>query len=95
MDNNQLLDSVQEFFTRGVNKSRQGDHKGAISDFNQSLQLNPNDADAYGNRCVSHYKVGDKQRAIEDCQKAAELYLEQGKTKNYQYAMKVLEKLQQ
>lgn len=32
--------------------------------------------------------------AIEDCQKAAELYLEQEKTKDYQYAMKILEKLQ-
>jgi len=58
------------------------------------LQFNPNDANAYGHRCIARYRLGDQQGAIEDCQKAAELYLEQGKTKDYQYALKMLGKLQ-
>ena len=95
MDAEQVLNSAKQLFTRGVDKSRKGDHKGAIKEFDQALQLNPNYADAYGNRCVARYRIGDKLLAIKDCQKAADLYLEQGKTKDYQYALKVLEKLQQ
>lgn len=60
MDTDQLLNSAKELFTRGVDKSRKGDHKGAIKDFDQALQINPNNADAYGNRCVARYKLGDK-----------------------------------
>lgn len=94
MDADQLLNNAKDLFTRGVDKSREGDYKEAIKEFDQSLQLNPNNADAYGNRCVARYKLGNKQGAIEDCQKAAALYLEQEKTKDYQYALKILEKLQ-
>ena len=93
MDANQLLDSAKELFMQGVDKSRQGEHEEAIKDFDRALQLNPNDADAYGNRCVARYKLRDKQGAIEDCQKAAALYQVQENTKYYQYALKMLEKL--
>lgn len=94
MDADQLLNSGEELFRQGVDKSRKGDFKGALKDFDQALQIAPNNADAYGNRCVARYKLGDKQGAIEDCQKAAALYQVQEKTKDYQYALKVLEKLQ-
>ncbi len=98
MDANELLVyrySAEDLFKCGVEKSLKGDYKGAIEDFDQALQLNPNSADAYGNRCVARYRLGDRQGAIEDCQKAAALYLEQGKTNDYQYALKTLGKLQQ
>ncbi len=94
MDADQLLNSGEELFRQGVDKSRKGDFKGALKDFDQALQIAPNNADAYGNRCVARYKLGDKQGAIEDCQKAAALYQVQEKTKDYQYALKVLEKFQ-
>ncbi len=98
MDANELLVyqySAEDFFKRGVEKFLKGDYKGAIEDFDQALQLNPNSVDAYGNRCVACYRLGDRQGAIEDCQKAVALYLEQGKTKDYQYALKMLGRLQQ
>lgn len=94
MDAEQLLNSAKELFRQGVDKSHKGDHKEAIKDFDQALQLDPNNADAYGNRCVARYKLGDKHGAIEDCQKAAALYQVKEKTKDYQYALKMLEKLQ-
>lgn len=87
VDTNQLLDSSQD-------KSRKGDHEGAIKDLDRALQINPSDANVYGHRCVAHYKLGNKQSAVADCQQAATLYLEQGKIKEYQYSLRMLEKLQ-
>lgn len=81
------------FLVQGRDKTLKGDYQGAIQDFNQALQLNPHDAEAYGNRCVARHKLGDKQRAIEDCQKAAALYLEQGNVAKYKYALKIHQKL--
>lgn len=87
MDTNQLLNSSQD-------KSRKGDYEGAIKDLDRALQINPNDANVYGHRCVALYRLGDKQGAIVDCQQAATLYLKQGNTEDYQYALKMLGKLQ-
>ena len=66
MDTNQILNSAKELFKAGVDKSRKGDFKEALKDFDRALQIDPNNADAYGNRCVARYKLGDKQGAIED-----------------------------
>lgn len=94
IDADQLLNNAKELFKAGVDKSRKGDFKEALKDFDRALQIEPNNADAYGNRCVARYKLGDKQGAIKDCQKASALYRVQENTKYYQYALKVLEKLQ-
>ena len=93
MDADQLLNNAKELFKAGVDKSRKGDFKEALEDFNQALQIDPNNADAYGNRCVARHKLGDKQGAIEDCQKASALYQLQENTKYHQYALKMFEKL--
>lgn len=89
----QLLDSAKKLFQAGVDQSRQGDYRQAIETFNQALCLNPNDADAYGHRCVARYKLGEQQGAIADCQRAATLYLNQEKVKEYQYSLNMLKKL--
>lgn len=88
------MDSAKAFFTRGVEQSCQGDYAGAVASFDRALQFNPDDAATYGHRCVARYQVGDWQGAIADCQSAAQLYLEQGNVKDYQYALKMLGKLQ-
>lgn len=94
MDANQLLDSAQKLFRHGVDKCRKGDYEGAIKDLDRALQLNSNDANVHGHRCVARYKLGDKQGAIADCQHAATLYLEQGEIKDYQYSLSMLARLQ-
>lgn len=91
----ELITSENELFLQGVEKSRYGDYAGAIQLFDQVLRLNLDDANAYGHRCVARHRVGDTQGAIADCQKAAALYLAQEKTKEYRYALKMLQKLQQ
>ncbi len=61
------------YLNRGIERGRQGDHKGAIADFDQAIQLNPEMDEAYLNRAVSHDKVGDFKRAIADCDQAIRL----------------------
>ena len=95
MSVNERLNSASEWFVQGVNQSREGDHAEAIQDFDQSLQHDSDNAAALGHRCIARYRTGDKQGAIADCQQAASLYLKQGKTKEHQYALKMLQKLQQ
>jgi Flp pilus assembly protein TadD len=82
------------FFTQGVEKSRSGGYEAAIQDFDQALQIDPFDPEVYGHRCVARYQLGDKLGAIADCQQAASLYLNPGKTKEHQYSLKMLSKLQ-
>ncbi|MFM6202266.1 MAG: tetratricopeptide repeat protein, partial [Dolichospermum sp.] len=64
--------------------------KAAISDYNQAIQINPNYAQAYGNRGLAKSALGDKQGAIEDLQKAAQLFKAQNKTADYERAMNLL-----
>jgi len=90
----ELLSTENDLFMKALDQSRQGNHAGAIQVFDQVLQLEPNDANAYGHRCVTRHRVGDRQGAIADCQRAAKLYLKQGKIKEHQYALKMLQRLQ-
>jgi tetratricopeptide (TPR) repeat protein len=37
-----------------------------IDDYNPAIKINPNDANAYYNRGIVRYELGDKQGAIDD-----------------------------
>jgi tetratricopeptide (TPR) repeat protein len=58
------------------------------------LRINPNLADAYYNRGEARSKLGNKQGAIQDFQKAADLFQKQGKKNNYEKAINILRRLQ-
>ncbi|NMG09484.1 tetratricopeptide repeat-containing serine protease family protein [Brasilonema sp. UFV-L1] len=79
---------------RGNARADLGDKQGAITDYSQALQINPNYANAYYNRGVTRAELGDKQGGIADLQKAADLFLQQGNTANYQKALESIRKLQ-
>lgn len=51
---------------RGREKFQLGDYGGAISDFDEAMILNPNDADIYFNRGLVLYKLEDVLGAISD-----------------------------
>jgi tetratricopeptide (TPR) repeat protein len=44
-----------------------------IQDYNKAIELNPDFADAYNNRGIAKYDLGDYRGAIQDYNKAIEL----------------------
>ncbi|MFM9265297.1 tetratricopeptide repeat protein [Tychonema sp. BBK16] len=58
----------------------------AVEDFAQSVKLNPNNAGAFYSRGLVRRQLKDRNGAIDDFQKAATLFLEQGKADDFQNA---------
>ena len=71
------------------------DYQGAQTDFNQAIRLNPNSPDAYYFRALTYWQQGDKRRAIDDFQKAANLYQKQGNSEWYKKSQDRIKELQQ
>ena len=70
------------------------DYPAAKADFDRAIAINPNYGDAYYNRARVREFLEDKDGAIADYQKAAELYQKDGNTNDYQDAIKHLQILQ-
>ena len=66
----------RELYDRGLEKALQGDLKGAIQDFDQALQINPQFAEAYYKRGVTRFDLGDNLGAIEDYTQALQINTE-------------------
>ena len=62
--------SADEFFNRGNVKGDLGDYQGAIADYTKAIEINPQDAAAYNNRCWNRYLSSQYKRALPDCDKA-------------------------
>jgi hypothetical protein len=60
-------------YRRGQVYASKGAYALAISDFNESLRLNPKDVEAYNNRCWARTVIGDLQAALKDCNEALRL----------------------
>ena len=58
--------SAKTYFMWGYTKYYLGDYKGAITDYTQSIRLNPDYADAYNNRGTAKGKLGQYFAAIAD-----------------------------
>jgi tetratricopeptide (TPR) repeat protein/V8-like Glu-specific endopeptidase len=70
------------------------DIQGALADYNRAISLNPKYSEAYYNRAILKYeKLNDRAGAIQDFRQAAQLFREQGNTRNYQLAIDTLRKL--
>ena len=67
------INSAEEYFKIGLAKQRLQDHRGAISDYNKVIELNPQYAYAYYNRGIAKYDLEDYRGAISDYNKAIEL----------------------
>jgi tetratricopeptide (TPR) repeat protein/S1-C subfamily serine protease len=59
-----------DYYNRGVAKYALGDRKGALSDYNQAISINPQYAIAYNNRGIAKYALGDRKGAILDYDQA-------------------------
>lgn len=54
----------------GLDKAQRLDYQGAIADFNQALQMNPNYVEAWRNRGDVYLQMGDYQAALADYNQA-------------------------
>ncbi|MCL2933025.1 MAG: tetratricopeptide repeat protein [Trichodesmium sp. MAG_R03] len=79
---------------RGMIFSEIGKYNQAIKDFSQAIILNSNNAKAYYNRGVIRYELQDLTAAIADFSKSANLFLKQGKIKDYQNSLNMIKQLQ-
>ncbi len=86
--------AVLEPFEQGVEITLKGNYLGAVEAFDRALLVSPYSADIYGHRCVARHKLGDNEGAIADCQRAADLYQQQGNAERHRYAQKSLSRLQ-
>lgn len=87
-DSEEELISAKDYNLRGVDKAKIGDFKGAIDDFNISIEMEPT-GQAYYNRAYSKSMLEDFKSAIEDFDKTiefeyrlAEAYFERGYCKD-------------
>jgi tetratricopeptide (TPR) repeat protein len=86
---------AQAYNKRGIIRARNlKDYPAAKTDFDRAIEIDPNYADAYYNRARTRNLLGDKEGAIGDFQKAADLYQKEGKTQDYQDAMNHIKTLQ-
>jgi len=74
------------YSNRGTIYSELKNYALAVEDFAQSLRLNPNNATAFYSRGLVRRQLKDRTGAIEDFQKAATLFLEQGRADGFQNA---------
>ncbi len=65
--------SAEAYFIAGNAKSKLGDHKGAIADYNEAIRQKPDFARAYYNRGDVKYKLGEVSEATIDFQIAGKL----------------------
>jgi tetratricopeptide (TPR) repeat protein len=80
------------YHSRATTKSSLGDRQGAIDDYTRAIAIDPNYAKAYYNRSLIKTILKDKIGAIDDLKRAAQIYQQQGKTAEYQDALKQLER---
>lgn len=82
------------YYHRGLIYTRLESHWSAIEDFNRTIKLKPNHAEAYYHRGIARSATGDYGNAIADLNYAANLFLEQGNTANYQQAQSDIKKVE-
>ena len=74
------------YSNRGTIYSELKNYPLAVEDFAHSLRLNPNNASAFYSRGLVRRQLKDRTGAIEDFQKAASLFLEQGRADGFKNA---------
>ena len=83
-----------DLVNQGLEQTRAGDYQAALASYTQALQLDPNNAYAYGNRGALRISLRDTEGAVADLQRAAELFLAEGNQASAQSALDAVAQLQ-
>ena len=86
-------DLAQPYSNRGVLYVNLQKWELALADWNKAIAINPDFDQAYINRGLLYLQIGDKQKAIENLQRAAQLFLDRGDTASYEQIMNLLKGL--
>ena len=65
--------SHQDFYVRAVAKALNKDYQGAVEDYTQAIELNPQFVEAYLKRAATFYKLGDDRGTLKDCTQALQI----------------------
>ena len=87
------LNDAETYYSLGNAYYNQKKWKSALTDYNKAIEINPNYTDAYFGRAMIWVELGDKQKAINDLQTAAQLSEQQGNTVAYKKIMDAIEKI--
>jgi tetratricopeptide (TPR) repeat protein len=71
-------DDARGHLERGEHRQAQGDHHGAVADFDVALRLDPKLVTAWVHRAISRSMLGNKQGALQDLDRALALDPSQG-----------------
>ena len=67
------------YYNRAIARYHLKDYLGAIADYNLALNMNFQSGETYFGRGLAYFAQGDRQKAIEDFDKAKELFCPQGR----------------
>ena len=68
--------NAQFYYERGLKKSDKGIYKGAISDYNKAIEINPEDGDIYLDRGSLREEIEDYKGATADNNRAFKIFSE-------------------
>ncbi|MGF1496717.1 MAG: pentapeptide repeat-containing protein [Elainellaceae cyanobacterium] len=90
--------TAADLYRWGLAEAERGNHRGAIAYYTQSLERRPSVPEIYLSRSVAYYRAGSIQDAVEDANRAAGLYQQQGDTEEQaiaaQFAQGILDEQQ-
>jgi S1-C subfamily serine protease len=88
-------DSSEFYVSSGNAKADGGRYDKAVEDYTSAIGRNSNLAAAFFNRGLARHKLGQRDGAIADFSKAADLFRSQGETAQYQQTQDILKALTQ
>lgn len=75
--------NAEQFYIWGVAEDKKGNYQGAMTYYTRSIELNPEFAEPYLSRAVIKSRYGDTNNALEDAEKAEELFKQQENSDGY------------
>lgn len=76
-------------FNRGNTRGMLGDYRGALADLNEVIRIEPS-PERYLTRSLVYYYLGNRNSAIADLQRVANVYYQSGKTESYRSVLNTI-----